>query len=295
MSKQLTGYRKKRLKITMMDVVVTLIAIFVILVTLLPVLNVFSLSLSEKKYIVAGEVTFYPKGFSLEAYKEILSSMRIPRAFMNSLLYTSVGVVMNLIFTVITAYPLARKELVGRKWIMIFIVITMFFNAGMIPKYLLVNSLGMIDTMWSLIVPTLIWTFYLTVMRNYFESIPNELYEASVIDGANEFQIMTRVYIPLGKPAIASIALYFAMGHWNSFFIPSIYLTTQSKYPLQVVLRDLLTVAVGTNANMVEMVTTPPVALKNAVIFISVIPMLLLYPFLQKYFAKGMMVGAVKG
>ncbi|MDL2293761.1 carbohydrate ABC transporter permease [Ruminococcaceae bacterium OttesenSCG-928-D13] len=286
---------KKKIRLDALDIIVLLLAVVIILGTLLPMLNVFSLSLSNPKYIVGGEVSFYPKGFTLNAYKEMLSSSRIPRAYANSILYTGVGVLFNLFFTVITAYPLARKELVGRKWIIIFITITMFFNAGMIPKYLLVSELGMMDSMWGLIIPTVIWTFYLTVMRNFFEGIPNELYEASVIDGASEFQILARVYFPLAKPAVASIALYYIMGHWNSFFIPSIYITSAEKYPLQVVLRDLLNTAVSSNFNMAETIATPPVALKNAVIFISIVPMLIAYPFLQKYFTKGMMVGAVKG
>ncbi|MEG0692014.1 MAG: carbohydrate ABC transporter permease [Oscillospiraceae bacterium] len=283
-------------KFTFFDLIVTVIALVIIAVTLLPVLNVLSLSLSSSKYIIANEVSFYPKGITFEAYKEIFGTPKIPRAYLNSIVYTVVGVIFNLVFTIVTAYPLARKRLVGRKYIMFFIVFTMFFNGGMIPKYLLVNSLGMLDSMWGLIIPTVIWTFYLLVMRNFFEAIPEELHEASVMDGASEFCIMSRIYIPLAKPAIASVSLYYLMGHWNSFFIPSIYLTTASKYPLQVVLREMLTVTLGSeSANIAEMVTTPPVSLKNAVIFASILPMLIIYPFLQKYFAKGMMVGAVKG
>lgn len=286
----------KMKRISGCDLILNFAAFGIILVTLLPVLNVFSLSLSDPKYIVANEVSFWPKGLNLDAYRQVLSTARIPRAYLNSIVYTAAAVVFNLVFTIATAYPLSRKKLPGRKYFTLYIVFTMFFNGGMIPKYVLVSGLGLIDSMWSLIIPSLIWTFYLLVLRNYFESLPEELHEAAVADGANEFYILARLYVPLAKPAIASVSLYYIMGHWNSFFLPSIYLTSSSKYPLQVVLREMLTVSIAADtANMAEMVTTPPVALKNAVIFVSIVPMLVIYPFVQKYFEKGMMVGAVKG
>ncbi|MBP8855104.1 MAG: carbohydrate ABC transporter permease [Oscillospiraceae bacterium] len=278
------------------DYIINALMVIILVITLVPVLNVCALSFSDSSFILANEVSIFPKGFNLDAYKEILSSPKIPRAYLNTIIYTAVGVVFNLLFTVITAYPLSRKNLLGRKQITVFMIITLYFSGGMIPKFLLVSSLGLLDTMWSLIFPTVIWTFYLLVMRNAFEAIPEELHEASVMDGADEFTILTRVYLPNAKAAISSIALYFFMGHWNDFFIPSIYLSSAEKYPLQVVLRDMLTATLQTNSNsIVDIGTLTPVALKNATIFVSIIPMLIAYPLAQKYFAKGVMVGAVKG
>jgi len=283
-------------KFSLFDLVINILMALVLFVTIYPFIYIIAVSFSETQYIVQNQVTFYPKGFNFDAYKMILESPKIPRAYLNTITYTFIGVVFNLVFTIITAYPLSKKDLRGRKLIMLMIVFTMLFNGGMIPNYLLVRSFKLLDSMWSLIIPNLIWTFELLILKNFFEGLPNELYEAAKIDGASEFRVLFSIVIPLSRASIASIALFYAMGHWNSFFIPMIYINSMEKLPLQVVLREmLLDDTLKSSSTLGEFASLTPVAIKNATIFISLVPMLLLYPFIQKFFTKGLMVGAVKG
>ena len=292
------AFRNKKNKLdrwTFFDYLNAFVQVLLIFITLYPVWYVLCVSLSSTQAINAGLVSFWPVDINIDAYKEILETPKIPRAYFNSILYTGVGTVCCLIMTVMLAYPLSRKNFVFRKPVMIMIVITMFFSGGMIPGFLLVKSLGMLNTMWSLIIPNLIWTYDLIVMRSFFETIPNEIYEAAIVDGASEIKILVSIFIPLAKPAIASISLFYIMGQWNSFLMPSIYLTDAEKYPLQVVLRDMLVNMTGQNADNAEQMKFTPEALKNATIFVSVLPFLVVYPWLQKYFVKGLTIGAVKG
>ncbi len=280
---------------TFFDYMNAFVHIFLIFITLYPVWYVLCVSLSSTEAIMAGKVSFWPVGFNFGAYKEILSTARIPRAYFNSILYTGVGTVSCLLMTIMFAYPLSRKNFVFRKPLMIMVVITMFFSGGLIPTFLLVKGIGLLDSMWSLIIPSLIWTYDLIVMRSFFETIPNEIYEAAIVDGASEFKILVTIFVPLAEPSIASIALFYIMGQWNSYLTPSIYLMEPKKYPLQVVLKEMLNQMVGQNANEVEETKSTPEAFKNATIFVSVLPFLIVYPWLQKYFVKGLTLGAVKG
>ena len=256
-------------------------------VTLYPVWYVLCISLSSTAAINSGTIAFWPKGINIDAYKQILKTPRIPRAYLNSIIYTLTGTACCLIMTTVYAYPLSRKNFVFRKPLMLLVVISMFFSGGMIPTFLLVQSLGLLDSMWSLVIPNLIWSFDLIVIKNFFEGIPNEIYEAAIVDGASEFRIFLQIYVPLAKPAIASIALFFAMGQWNSYLIPSIYINSSEKYPLQVILKDMLINMTSQNPNSLEEAKFTPEALKNATIFISIFPFLIVYPYLQKYFVKG--------
>lgn len=264
-------------------------------ITLYPVWYVLCISLSSTAAINSGTISFWPKGINVDAYMQVLKTPKIPRAYLNSIIYTGVGTICCLAMTTIFAYPVSRKNFIFRKPLMIMVTITMFFGGGMIPTFLLVQSVGLLDSMWSLIIPNLIWTFDLIVVKNFFEGVPTEMYEAAVVDGASEFRIFAQIYVPLAKPAIASVALFFAMGQWNSYLIPSIYLNTAEKLPLQVVLRDMLIDMTSQNPNSLEESKFTPEALKNATIFISILPFMVVYPFLQKYFVKGLTVGAVKG
>ncbi len=282
-------------KLTLFDYINYLIMAFLVFITLYPVWYVFCISLSSTAAINSGTVNFWPKGINLDAYFQILKTPRIPRAYWNSILYTTVGTACTVAMTTLFAYPLSRKRFVFRKPLMVMVVITMFFSGGMIPSFLLVKSLGMLDSMWSLVIPGLIVTFDLIVMKNFFEGIPGEIYEAAIVDGASEFTIFLRIFTPLAKPAIASITLFIIMSKWNAYLIPSIYLTTAEKLPLQVILKDMLLDMTSQNNNNIEESKFTPEALKNATIFISVLPFLIVYPFLQKYFVKGLTVGAVKG
>ena len=272
------------------------IMLLVLFVTFYPFIYIISISFSDTMYIVQNQVSFYPKGFNMSAYKMLFQSPRIPRAYLNTIIYTTSGVFVNLFLTIITAYPISKKHLRGKKYIMLMILITMFFNGGIIPNYLLVRSLKMIDTIWALIIPNAIWTFELLILKNFFENVPNELNEAAKIDGASEFRVLFTIFIPLSKAAIAAIALFYTMGHWNSFFNPMIYLNSMDKLPLQVILRDMLIEDTAkTSSTIGEYMSLTPIALKNATIFISLLPMLMLYPYIQRFFTKGLMLGAVKG
>ncbi|WP_370733778.1 carbohydrate ABC transporter permease [Paenibacillus dakarensis] len=265
-------------------------------VILYPIIYITSVSLSDTSAVIQGQVSLLPVGFNLDAYAQVLQDARIPRAYMNTIFYTALGTTVNLLLTAICAYPLSRKDFFGRKFFMLAIILTMFLNPGIIPNYLIVQELGLIDSVWALVLPNAIWTFELIILKSFYESMSEGLREAAVVDGASEFRILFQIMIPLSKPALASIGLFYFMGHWNSFFIPLIYLNDATMYPLQVVLRDMLIFAdSGNNQNLVDASALAPQAMKNATIVLSMIPVLLIYPFAQKYFAQGVMLGSEKG
>ncbi|MBS4220213.1 carbohydrate ABC transporter permease [Bacillus sp. FJAT-49711] len=282
-------------RFTFFNVFNTIILISIGIAILYPIIYIVAVSFSETSQVVKGNVWLLPKGFTLDAYKEILSQNKIPKAYLNTLIYTGLGTTINLFMTAIAAYPLSRVTFFGRRFFMLAIVLTMFFNGGMIPTYVLIKSLGMIDTIWAIVIPNAIWTIELLILKSFFESMPESLRESAIIDGASEFRILFNIMIPLSKPALASIGLFYFMGHWNSYFLPMIYLNDSSKYPLQVILRDMLIFANNENESLIDKAALAPEALKNATIFISMIPVLIIYPFAQKYFAKGVMLGSEKG
>ncbi len=295
LSKQLTlkGRKGMSRKWTLFDYVNTFFMLIVFFVTLYPMLYIVSVSLSDTIYIT-GQSHFLPKGFNIEAYKMIFTDERIPRALLNSILYTSTGTVFNLFMTSLAAYPLARKTFFGRKFFLIIITLTMFFSGGMIPNFLLVNNLKMVDTIWSLIIPNAIRTVELLIIKSFYETIDREIHESAIIDGASELTILYKLYIPLSKAVLASVALFFFMGHWNSFFLPLIYLNDVKKYPLTIVLRDMLIYDTAKESNLEETSVMTLEAIKNATVVVSMIPVLLVYPFVQKYFVKGVMLGSIK-
>jgi putative aldouronate transport system permease protein len=282
-------------KISIFDVINTIILIFIAFITFYPVLYIVSVSFSDTTSIVQNKVRFFPKGFNLEAYKFILQDVRIPKAYLNTIIYTAAGTLVNVLMTAFGAYPLSKKGFFGKKFFTAAIVFTMFFNGGMIPNYIIVQKLGLIDTIWALIIPNAIWTMELLILKGFYESIPPALYESAIVDGASEYKILFKIMLPLSKAALASIALFYFMGHWNSFFIPLIYLNDAKKFPLQLVLREMLIFDTAKESNLIDQSTMTPEAMKNATIFVSMIPVLIIYPFAQKYFVKGVMVGSVKG
>lgn len=282
--------------ISLFQVVNTLILLSLAVVTVYPVIYITAVSLSATSEVVQGNVTLFPKGFNLEAYAQVLTDHRVPRAYLNTLMYTALGTAINLLLTAIAAYPLARRDMFGRNFFLLAIILTMFLNPGIIPNYLIVSELGLIDSVWALVLPNAIWTFELLILKSFYENMSESLREAAVVDGASEYRILFQIVIPLSKPALASIGLFYFMGHWNSFFIPMIYLNDANMYPLQVVLRDMLIFSEGgNNASLVDSSALAPQAMKNATIVLSMIPVLLIYPFAQKYFAKGVMLGSEKG
>ncbi|MFD0712035.1 carbohydrate ABC transporter permease [Paenibacillus sp. GCM10027626] len=265
------------------------------IVVLYPILYITAVSLSDTASIVQGKVTLLPRGLNFDAYKEVLMDKRIPRAYLNTIFYTALGTSINLLMTAVAAYPLSRKTFFGRNFFLMAIIVTMFMNPGIIPNYVIVQNLGLLDSVWALVLPNAIWTFELLILKSFYENMSASLREAAVVDGASEYRILSQIVIPLSKPALASIGLFYFMGHWNSFFIPMIYLNDATLYPLQVVLRDMLIFDEGNKASLVDAAALAPQAMKNATIVLSMIPVLLVYPFAQKYFAKGVMLGSEKG
>jgi len=282
-------------KISVFGVINTLILSLVAVATLYPIVYITAVSLSDTAAVVQGKVFLLPKGFNLEAYVEVLKNDTIPRAYLNSIFYTAFGTFVNLLFTAVAAYPLSQKGFFGRRFFMMTIVLTMFLNPGIIPTYVVVQQLGLTDSVWALVLPNAIWTMELIILKSFYENMSSQIREAALIDGASEYRILFNIVIPLSKPALASIGLFYFMGHWNSFFLPLIYLNDPDKYPLQVVLRDMLIYSAENDAGLVDRSALAPQSIKNATIVLSMIPVLLIYPFAQKYFAKGVMLGSEKG
>lgn len=264
------------------------------LLILYPVLNTLARSFSGNYAILANKVTIFPVNFTLKSYEYVLSNPRVLRSFGNAILYTAVGVGCNLGATVLMAYPLSKSHLLGRSFIMKAMIFTLYFNGGMIPTYMLVSRLGLKDSMWALVIPNIIHTNNCIIMINGFRATPNSLYEAAYLDGAGDFQVFVRIALPLAKATIASLGLFYFMSHWNDFFTPLLYLDTAAKMPLQVVLRGMLI-----EENTIEMdpnaVALTPEGIKGAVIFITMVPVMIIYPFVQRFFVGGVMMGSVKG
>ncbi|MCC2684887.1 MAG: transporter permease [Paenibacillaceae bacterium] len=238
-----------------------------------------------------------PKGFSLDAYRYIFSTNKLVRGLLNSVYITVVGTLINLLLTSLMAYPLARKTLKGRSWILLLVLFTMLFHGGMIPTYFVVKWFGMINTYWSLMIPSAISAFNLIVLKNFFQNMPEGLEESAKIDGCGDWRVLFSVVLPLSMPALATFGLFYAVAHWNSYVSAVLYLNDAGKWPVQVLLRNMVILAnssIGDSSDFVDVVI-PPQPVKMAVIFVSTIPILCVYPFLQKHFAKGVMLGSVKG
>ncbi|MGN0162512.1 MAG: carbohydrate ABC transporter permease [Candidatus Ornithomonoglobus sp.] len=287
-----------------LNVVIFLFIAILMIITLYPIIYIFSVSVSSTTAYESGRVVFLPVEFNLEAYKVIFEAGTIPRSFVNSVIYTVMYVIVSLLFTTTMAYPLSRaKERVAFKGFFSKIVIfTMFFTAGTIPNYLVVKNLGLMNSMWALILPSAISTYNLVVMRSFFESIPESLEEAAFIDGANEITIFWKIMLPLSKAALATVGLFYGVYMWNSWFNAMLYLQSETKFPLQLIIRQIIMqnqmaaelAAMGDTSMMTENATNTE-SLKYATLFLSILPMLIVYPFIQKYFVKGVMVGSVKG
>lgn len=226
------------------DILIYAIAAIIIVIVLYPLLFIVSASFSDPARVLNGEVWLLPKGVTLDAYENILHNDKIWTGYRNTILYTTIGTAINIIMTILAAYPLSRPDLPGRNGIMVLITLTMFFNGGLIPTYLLVKDLGMVDTMWALIIPGAIATYNLIVMRTYFQSsIPWELQEAAHIDGCSNWRLLFSIILPLSKPILAVMVLFYAVGHWNSFFNALIYIRNEDLHPLQLVLREILLIS----------------------------------------------------
>ncbi|WP_127588558.1 carbohydrate ABC transporter permease [Paenibacillus koleovorans] len=278
------------------DVFIYLSMWFVLVITLYPFIYIVSLSVSEPTYVIQQLVWLWPKGFSLNAYKMVFDNPDVWTSYYNTIYYTVVGTAINISFTILGAYPLARSTFFARKQIMVFIVITMFFSGGLIPMFLLIQNLNLYNTRWAILLPSAVSAFLLIVTRTFFQSISESLHESAKLDGAGEFTILTRIVIPLSTPIIAVLALFYAVGHWNSYFAAMIYLTDAKLQPLSLYLVKVL---VQNSDTMMEEMSHSDRSLyslqiKYALIIVSILPILMIYPFLQKYFVKGVMLGSLK-
>ncbi|MBD2847927.1 carbohydrate ABC transporter permease [Paenibacillus sp. IB182496] len=288
-----------------LDVVVHATMVLVVLITLLPIVHVASISLSSPDDIVRGEVGLWPSNFSLGAYQTILfENAHIPRSFLNSVLITIVGTAMNVVFTTAAAYVLSKKDLLLRPLFMTICILPMFFTGGIIPQFLLVQSLGMMNTIWSVTVPVLISSWWLIIMISFFKNFPVEIEEAAKLDGCGDLQTLIRIVLPLSTAAVATIGLFYAVTHWNSYFTAMLYLRNYENYPLQLILREIVLqntladqLASQGNASLAEDMSSnlTPESVQYATLVISIVPMLAVYPFIQKYFVRGIMIGSLKG
>ncbi|WNQ09508.1 carbohydrate ABC transporter permease [Paenibacillus aurantius] len=269
------------------------------LVSVLPFLYVIAGSFASDAELTKRAVFLIPETFSLAAYKFIFSTDTIIRSIWVSVYVTVVGTIVNLLFTVTMAYPLARKGLMGRNTLLNLIIFSMLFGGGMIPTYLVVRELHLLDSFWALILPGAISAFNLIIVKNFFQELPPELEEAAKIDGCTELALLWKIVLPLSMPVLATFTLFYAVGHWNNFFSALLYINDPSKWPLQVMLRQIVLLsqaAAGDLNNMDPNFVKPPEqSIKLAVIVVGTIPILLVYPFLQKHFAKGVLIGSVKG
>ena len=278
------------------DWIFVLICILVSLICLLPMLNLFARSLSDSEFLMKRQVYLWPKGWNLEAYSMVLGDIKYIKAFFWTVLLTVICTVVSLAMTTFCAYPLIFEDLKGRGFINIFITITMFFNAGTIPNYLLMKQLNLINNPAVLIIPGCMSVFNMIIMRSFFYGIPDSLRESAQIDGATFIKILTSIYVPLSKPVFATLALFYAVGRWNGYSDALMYMNNKDFYPLQLLLYNILN-----NINQVEVATkegfsTPGLSesLKAAIVMFSTVPILMIYPWLQKYFIHGVTVGAVK-
>jgi len=305
MNHELLGIKRKtRMRESLSDrffVVLVYIAISIIfLAVLYPLIYVLSASASSPDAVAAGRVLLLPVELSGEAYRLVFEDRNILLGFRNSLIYTLIGTIINMLFTTLLAFPLSRKELPGRNVITFFITFTMFFSGGLIPKYLIVEKMGMVDTLWAMVIPNAISTFNMIIMRTYFQSsIPEELQESAYLDGCNNFRFLWSIVLPLSTPILAVLVLYYGVAHWNSYFNALIYLRSSRLINIQLVLRNILMAnqisTGGTDAAAFGERAMIGVTVKYAAIVVSSVPVLVLYPFIQKYFVKGIMVGALKG
>lgn len=296
--------RKQDMDSRVIDVVACIFGALALLVTLYPLIYVVSASFSEPTLVTGGKVVLWPLSPTLEGYKTIFEYGPIWLGYRNTILYTVFGTLINMVVTLPCAYALSRKDLVGRNFFSMFFAFTMFFGGGLIPTYLVIKQMGMLNTVWSLLIPTAMSVWNMIIARTYFQSsIPAGIEEAATIDGCSNGKLFINIILPLSQPIIAVLILYYAVGHWNQYFNALIYLNDQNIYPLQLILRNILLLD-----QMFDMMDSDPEArqemmrmlqmkesMKFGIIVLSTLPVMILYPFLQKFFVKGVMIGAIKG
>ena len=277
-----------------------------LIAVLYPLIYIISASISDPQLVNSGKMYLLPKGITFEGYQTILENTGIWRGYLNTIYYTVLGTSINLLVTLPCAYALSRVDFYGRKLFMNFMLVTMFLSGGLIPSYLLIKNLGMFNTVWAMVIPNAASVYNIVVTRTFFQSaIPREMEEAAIIDSCSNFKLFMRIILPLSMPIVAVMALFYGVGHWNSYFNALIYLSDKASYPLQMVLREILVLqdlsstASGTvSSSVAELIYSKQQlvqVIKYGVMLVSTLPVIIAYPFLQKYFVKGVMVGSLKG
>lgn len=280
------------------DALVYIILAIITAVTFFPILYIVAGSFASVKELAMNRFLLIPKEPSLDAYKYIFSTNTLMRSMGVTVMVTIIGTLVNLFMTCMMAYPLSRRELPGRKYLMYAVTFTLVFSGGMIPMYLVVDAVGLIDSYAALIIPGAISSFNLILVKNFFQEIPQDLIDSAKIDGCNEVGVLVRIVLPLSKPALATFTMFYAVGHWNTFLTALLYLNDSKKWTIQVLLRQIVILAqggIGDEASMGMEFVIPSQSVKMAVIVVATLPIVLFYPFVQKYFEKGVMVGSIKG
>ena len=278
---------------------VVIVVIIIAFLCLMPFLNIVSISMSSKNAVLAGEVYFWPKDLDFSAYGVVFTNVKMWRSLFFTIVLTVVSVGVSMVMTILCAYPLARTDLKFRQPLLLFFMFTMYFTGGMIPAYLNISNLGLMGSFWSLVLPISISTYNMILMKTFFGSLPKALEESAYIDGANDAVILVRIVLPLSKAMMATLALFYAVSRWNGFSDALLYINDEDKYPLQLRVRQIITAYSAAD----EMINDTPEAravlvadtIKSACLVFSMVPILLVYPWLQKYFVKGVMIGSVKG
>ncbi|MBQ7839441.1 MAG: carbohydrate ABC transporter permease [Lachnospiraceae bacterium] len=299
--------KKHRVKMGISDriyyAIAVLIVAFVVVITIYPLYFVCVASVSDPTLVLNGKVLFLPKGIQLQGYQRIFQYKNIWSSYLNTVIYTVVGTGLNVVMTMTAAFVLSRRRFYGKQLIMLMIVFTMYFGGGMIPTYLNIRNLHLLDSFWAMILPGAVSAYNLIIARSFMQSsIPHEMQEAAIIDGASYIQFYLKIVLPLSTPVVGVLTLYYAVGHWNSYMDALLYLSSREKYPLQMILREILIQNQFSTADLASMNDTEAMMsaenmkqlLKYGLIVVSSLPMIILYPFLQKFFVKGVMIGSLK-
>jgi len=292
--------KKKRSVWTGPQIILTLIILIISMTCLLPFLNVAATSLSSKSAILSGKVSFWPVEIDTRAYKAIFADPAMMRSLVFTVIITVVYTVFSMLLTILMAYPLTKKRLKGRKFFNFMALFTMYFSGGTIPLYLNIKELGLLDTPWALILPGMLSTYNMIILKSFFSALPGELEEAAIIDGANDFQILIRVYLPLSMASLATLTLFYAVGKWNSFQDALYYINTKAYQPLQLKLYHLIKGSQAVDIAAMEggtstLATDISESIEPASIIFATLPILVVYPFVQRYFVSGVTIGAIKG
>ncbi|NQX47461.1 carbohydrate ABC transporter permease [Paenibacillus tritici] len=287
-----------KFRINLFSIINGIALLMVVAATLYPFVHMLAVSLSSDSYVIQNTVSIWPKGFNLDMYKVVLEDSKIWAAYKNTIIYTFTGTLISLLITSTGAYALSRSDMALRKSLTMLIVVTMFFSGGMIPTFLVVRSLNLVDTVWGMVLPGAVSTWNLILMRTFFAGIPKELEESGRMDGLNDIGIFARIIVPLSKASFATIALFYAVSMWNNFLGPLLYLRSSELFPLQVLLRNMVLAGTSSSGDVTGIGGDNQIveeSLKYATIMVSTLPILAVYPFIQKYFVQGAMIGAVKG